>query len=111
MSEKMQICDEMQLQEAPSTSAASVGVDLKKLVPAASLLVPVPVAPVIQQSEVLDQGIRESGSNFSKILHRAVPGVERVPAGTEVSLAEAVQSEDPKTQVAGQVEQQSNAQV
>ena len=48
MSAKMQICDEMQLQEAPSTSAATVGADSEKLVPATSLLVPIPVAPVIQ---------------------------------------------------------------
>ena len=42
---------------------------------------------------------------------RTVLSVESVPAGTEVNLAEAVQSEDPKSQVAGQVEKQSNAQV
>ena len=86
---KMQICDEMQLLEAPSISAATVGPDSEKIVPAVLQILPVPVASAIQQPEISDQGIRESEFNFFEILHRAVPGVESVAAEIEVNLTEA----------------------
>ena len=80
--------------------------------PAVLPILPVPVAPPIQQPENPDQGIRESESNFFEIPHRVVPGVESVAAEIEVSLTEAAQPEVPKSQATGQVEQQqSDAQV